>query len=62
MINVSSSSQTSAGRIKRSRNQQSVQTHKNAQNQQQPQDTVVLSKKATETNDAAQGDSDHDGH
>lgn len=43
-------------------NQQSAQTHKNAQNQQQPQDTVVLSKKATETNDAAQGDPDHDGH
>ena len=45
--------------------QQSSQTQKNSQNDQQPQDTVVLSKKATEatqTNDLAQGDPDHDGH
>jgi len=35
---------------------------KNIQNDQQPEDTVVLSKKATETNDVAQADADHDGH
>jgi hypothetical protein len=38
------------------------QTEKNAQGDQQPQDTVVLSKQATGANDLAQGDPDHDGH
>ena len=36
------------------------QVHKNSQNEQEPQDTVVLSKKATESNQT-HGDEDHDG-
>jgi hypothetical protein len=61
---VSSSSQTSPS-YQTQQQQQISQTQKNSQNDQQPEDTVVLSKKATEasqTNDAAQGDPDHDGH
>ena len=42
--------------------QPNAQTHKNVQGDQEPQDTVVLSKQATGTNDLAQGDPDHDGH
>ena len=42
--------------------QQNAQTHKNSQNDNEPQDTVVLSKKASEANDLAKGDPDHDGH
>ena len=35
---------------------QSPQTHKNVQNEQEPQDTVVLSKKATESARARNAD------
>jgi len=49
-----------------SQNQAAYQAHqhhaavqKNSQNEKQPQDTVVLSKKATEANQGA--DRDHDG-
>ena len=65
MINGVSSSSQSSQAYQTQQNQQNTQTQKNSQNQQQPQDTVVLSKKATEstqTNDLAQGDPDHDGH
>jgi hypothetical protein len=62
MINSVSSSSQPAQSHQVQQNQQSQQTHKNVQNDKEPQDTVVLSKKATESNDAAQGDPDHDGH
>lgn len=38
---------------------QNPQTHKNVQNEQEPQDTVVLSKKATES--ARARNTDHQG-
>jgi hypothetical protein len=65
MINGISGSPQVSQTYQNQQQQQSTQTTKNSQNDQQPQDTVVLSKKATETsqtNDSAQGDPDHDGH
>ena len=41
--------------------QQNLQTHKNSQNDQGPQDTVVLSKKASESTQSQSGDTDQDG-
>jgi hypothetical protein len=60
MINSVSSTSPIAQAQQAQRQQQVVQAQKN--NQQQPQDTVVLSKKASGENDMAQGDPDHDGH
>jgi hypothetical protein len=65
MINGISSNSQAAQAYQLQQQQQSTQTHKNSQNDNEPEDTVVLSKKATEStqsNDAAQGDPDHDGH
>jgi hypothetical protein len=62
MINSVSSNSQVAQAYQSQPHQQSSQTQKSSQNQKQPQDTVVLSKKATESNDLAQGDPDHDGH
>jgi len=65
MINGISSSSQAAQAYQTQHQQHSSQTQKNIQNDPQPEDTVVLSKKATEatqTNDSAQGDPDHDGH
>jgi hypothetical protein len=66
MINGISSNSQTAQAYQLQQQQQSTQTHKNSQNDNEPQDTVVLSKKATEAtqshDDAAQGDPDHDGH
>ncbi|HTB16892.1 MAG TPA: hypothetical protein VK708_02200 [Bryobacteraceae bacterium] len=59
MINgISGNSQTPPA-YQAQQQQQAAQTHKNTQNEQEPQDTVVLSKKATEA--AQTGDQDHDG-
>jgi hypothetical protein len=55
---VSSNSQPSPA-YETQQQQQSSQTQKNSQNDQQPEDTVVLSKKATEASQS--GDTDHDG-
>jgi hypothetical protein len=60
MINSVSSTSPIAQAQQAQRQQQVVQAQKN--NQQQPQDTVVLSKKASGESDLAQGDPDHDGH
>jgi hypothetical protein len=61
MINsVSSSSQVAQSYS--SQQSQSQQTHKSGQDDKEPQDTVVLSKQASESNGAAKSDSDHDGH
>jgi hypothetical protein len=62
MINSVNNSSQVAQSYQLQQNQQSQQTHKNVQNDKEPQDTVVLSKQATQANDAAQGDPDHDGH
>jgi hypothetical protein len=65
MINsVSSTSQVSPS-YQTQQQQQSSQTQKNSQNDPEPQDTVVLSKKATEatqSNNSTQAGADHDGH
>ena len=56
MINgVSNTSQVTQS-FQTQQNPQSQHTHKNVQNDKEPQDTVVLSKKAT-----GSGDVDHDG-
>jgi hypothetical protein len=55
---VSSSSQ--ASQAYQTQQQQISQTHKNSQNDPEPEDTVVLSKKATEASQT--GDTDSDGH
>jgi hypothetical protein len=62
MINsVSGSSQvTQTHQVQQ--HQTNAQNQKNVQGDQQPQDSVVLSKQATSANDLAQGDPDHDGH
>jgi hypothetical protein len=41
---------------------QSPQTHKNSQNDQEPQDTVVLSKKASEATQTHDAEHDGDNH
>ena len=61
MINGVTSSQA-APIYQPQQHQQATQVPKNAQNDEQPQDTVVLSKQATGANDTAKGDADHDGH
>jgi len=55
---VTSSSQV-AQSYQVQQHQQTNQTHKNSQNEQEPHDTVVLSKKATEGTQTR--DTDHDG-
>ena len=56
MINSVNNSSQVAQSYQLQQNHQSPQTHKNAQNAQEPQDTVVLSKQATQSSDV-----DHDG-
>jgi hypothetical protein len=56
MINSVNNSSQVAQSYQLQQNHQSPQTHKNAQNDQEPQDTVVLSKQATQSSDV-----DHDG-
>jgi len=61
MINsVTAASQNQATYQTQQQNHNQVQ--KNSQNEKQPQDTVVLSKKATEGNQAADKDHDGDSH
>ncbi len=62
MINGISSSSQAAPAYQAQQHQQGTQVPKNAQQDEQPQDTVVLSKQATGANDTAKGDADHDGH
>ena len=60
MINGLSSSLQATQEYQAQHQQQPTQTHKNTQGDQEPQDTVVLSKKATEssqTGDSKQGES-----
>ena len=60
MINGVTNSSQVAQLHQLQQHQPSPQTHKNVQNDKEPQDTVVLSKKATESTQAHHGD--HDGH
>ena len=60
MINGVSSSSQVAQSYQLQQHQPSPQAQKNAQNDTQPQDTVVLSKKATEGTQTR--DADHDGN
>jgi len=60
MINGVTNSSQVAQSHQLQQHQPTPQTQKNAQNDEQPQDTVVLSKKATESAQAR--DKDHDGH
>ncbi|HTW64454.1 MAG TPA: hypothetical protein VME17_07560 [Bryobacteraceae bacterium] len=62
MVNSITSSSQVAQTYQLQQHQTNPQTQKNVQGDQEPQDTVVLSKQATGTNDLAQGDPDHDGH
>ena len=65
MISGISSSSQATPSYQTQQNHQAQQAQKNSQNDQQPEDTVVLSKKATEsiqTSGSAQGDTGHDGH
>jgi hypothetical protein len=62
MINSISSSSQVAQSHQIQQQQQSAQTHKNAQNDKEPQDTVVLSKKASESTQARDADHDGDSH
>jgi hypothetical protein len=62
MINSVNNSSQVGQSYQLQQNHQSSQTQKNSQNDQQPEDTVVLSKKATESNDSAQSGSDQGGH
>ncbi len=59
MINGVTNSSQAAPTYQVQHQQPNPQVHKNAQNDQEPQDTVVLSKKATEA--AQTRDADHDG-
>jgi hypothetical protein len=64
---ISSSSQTTQAyqteqNKQAEQNQQAKQVQKNSQNDQQPEDTVVLSKKATESTQAGKTDNDGDSH
>ncbi len=59
MINSVNNSSQVAQSYQLQQNHQSPQTHKNAQNDQEPQDTVVLSKQATQSSDV---DHDSDSH
>lgn len=61
MISSVSSTPPSAQVQQTQQYQQNIQAQKTKQ-QEQPQDTVVLSKQASGASDAAQGDPDHDGH
>jgi len=56
MINSVSNSSQVVQSHQLQQHQQSPQTHKNVQNDKEPQDTVVLSKKATQSADV-----DHNG-
>jgi hypothetical protein len=60
MINAVSNLSQVAQSHQVQQHQQNTQAPKNAQNDNQPQDTVVLSKKATESA-GTRGDADHDG-
>jgi hypothetical protein len=60
MISGISSSSQAAQAYQTQQQLQSSQTQKNSQNDQQPEDTVVLSKKATEASQS--GDTDSGGH
>lgn len=57
MINSVNNSSQVGESYQLQQNQQNQQTHKNSQNDQEPQDTVVLSKQATQSRDV-----DHDGN
>jgi hypothetical protein len=59
MINGISSNSQAAQAYQLQQQQQSTQTHKNSQNDNEPEDTVVLSKKATEASQS--GDTDNGG-
>jgi hypothetical protein len=56
MINGVNNSSQVAQAYQAQQYHQSTQTHKNVQNDKEPQDTVVLSKQASQS-----GDIDHDG-
>lgn len=56
MINSVNNSSQVGQSYQLQQNHQNQQVHKNDQNDQEPQDTVVLSKQATQS-----GDVDHDG-
>ena len=60
MINGISSNSQTAQAYQLQQQQQSTQTHKNSQNDNEPQDTVVLSKKATEATQTGDTDSGGD--
>lgn len=62
MINGISSSPQVAQSHQVQQQQQNAQTHKNVQNEKEPQDTVVLSKKATESTQSRDADHDGDSH
>lgn len=59
MINSVNNSSQVAQSYQLQQNHESQQTHKNSQDDQEPQDTVVLSKKASEATQTH--DTDHDG-
>ncbi len=57
MINGISSNSQAAQAYQLQQQQQSTQTQKNSQNDNEPEDTVVLSKKATEATQTGDTDS-----